>query len=402
MPLAVAIMLSVVVLMFFAHHQRVADIAREADAVEASAHALMTVQNALLRWHIRERAGIETGGFAMPTAAEAERFANGAYDDGRAVDCPLPDPEDPADASAAETYAPGYLPPPCQFAGSRPYVVRAGASGTPVADTVVIDGLLHGYGDRVALVWNETVIEIHLFGNVSAQLAVAIGEWLPQAVYIETGAVPHGYVSVPPASPGGPRRSAAHAATRPPGLPGGPPPGHEHASVAIRLPHPVRQTSVRSALARGGYRSIASRPNEMTAPLPFDGAVEAVPDAPCGATAALTTTAEGVPMACVDSNADGLRMWKPLHAPTAYCRDTRLSEADSGHRKNAPFMVVAWPDRRFELPSTTGQRVLLIPGTVVRRNSVGGIADIWCPDGFAKVDGDANGVIDFCSRTISL
>ena len=281
-----------------------ANVAAAADELGA-AHALMTMQNAVVRRHVRERMDDDRNEFVTPALADMRNFAA------------------------------GYLPAH-SVAGMRYDVSVVAQTSSPLNRWLtIIEGFEHPHGDGAGLLWRSTVVEIHLFGTFEENAVPGVAKHVPQV-----------------------RRKRRGDADWPNGVP-----ARYDESLSITLPHPSIVAGLRYAVA------LDARPETalFSSPVVFDEPAFASDGDPCGSVNALTTTETGAPVICVDVHGDGNRVWKEVDEPdNAYCVDVR--DGPHSTRK-AANMEVAFPEAHWGKNVSASRNLsvagIMVGGTLV-------------------------------------
>ena len=220
------------------------------------------------------------------------------------------------------------------------------------ADFLLDGGGLAGAFRQVGLSWDTSVSP----ATVTARF---IGPWPERSVHYTQGALP--YIEGPFA-PGTPFDGTGTAG---------------FSVMRIDLPHPGNTVQMTQTVRRFTTAE-ASAVEGMISPLAFDTTAQTENNRPCSAPGAVTVDATGIPMACMDPNSDGAFEWKTIVASNMYCRDLRLTPADSDYYRNmenaAP--VVEVDVRDYTAPSVAHR-------TVRQRGVRTGDTTVVCPVGFS-------------------
>ena len=302
------------------------------EGYRATAHALNSLQTTLYRWHVDWREDTDTDGWHRP------------------VDL-VPPAVDDLDRLLA------YFP-------TNP------ATGNPPTGTLsgshfLISGFDHGGGYEAVVTWT------HVTSNPSIQLRL-LGSWTDVArSYIQS------VIPVVQREDNDVDAAGTLALT-----------GKDHA-LRLDIPHPGTQAVLANSMRRHVVRD-AGRMQGLVSPLLFESAAVVVHSDGCGSMSAMSADAQGVPMACVDHDADLTteRLWKPIISTRAYCRDLRLTPTDPHWVLNAPNHIVVYDTdwSTAKNPGTDGLQVR-IPAT-----EIGGV---WsCPAPFVL-----DPLTNFCEHT---
>ena len=322
----------------------------DAEADLGVAHAIMTLQNAVIRRHVDERA---------PAAQDLIVFA---------------EPEQVAMQDFVATYL-----PTSPFASSGALVTTVDTV-PPVGErqAVLIEGYTHPRGDRVGLVWRDRVVEIHVIGDFDRTAVASVAQYVPQVALIDStnSTQPTSFTCEPGATPTDPCVSPLHrlaSATQ---------------SIAMVVPHPVISSGLRNAMMLNDNDD-----TEFGAPAAFHDVALAVEDEPCGGRNAITVDADGYPLVCADAHLTGRRIWKRIDEPDrAYCIDERSGSVSTTAATNVvleyedTWSTADWGRRILK------SRDLVVPGIQL-------IADdnpdaIACPAGWTLRAGTK-----FCERS---
>ena len=210
-------------------------------------------------------------------------------------------------------------------------------STSPSEHTLLLRPLWHGAGNQIALTWVQPTdnpsIELRLLGTWTDEHRDVIQAALPNAIREDTDTTARGTLAL----------SGTTAAIR------------------VNLPHPANQAVLSNAMRRSAIQE-GGRVQGLVSPLVFEPLASVLQNNQCGQTSALATNNLGVPMACIDHDANPItqRIWRPLASTHVYCRDTRLTPGDPNYTLNAPnhvpVIATNWLDGTAN-PGTAGYDV---------------------------------------------